>query len=171
MAGRALLRLSGGKALWNMAHLTVPAVADYRERISLYFDKGFLDLEFPSPWLNHQPARLTITTSEGHVLSTAELRAGYESPFVEELIGFWAAIINGEPVRNPAEDARRDISLLADMVRWHHGKGLRRAPHPASLTKPRTGATPLQNRLRGDRVKDRTECQANRKTAQTMGPA
>ena len=121
--GQGAVRLSGGKALWNMAHLTVPAVADYRERISLYFDKGFLELDFPSPWLNHQPARLTIRTSEGHVLSTAELRAGYESAFVEELIGFWAAIVNGEPVRNPAEDARRDMSLLADMVRWHMEKG------------------------------------------------
>ena len=53
--GQGAVRLLGGQALWNMVHLAVPALADYRERITLYFDDATLELEFPSPWLNHQP--------------------------------------------------------------------------------------------------------------------
>ena len=47
--GQGAVRLLGGQALWNMVHLTVPGLADYRERITLYFDDAALELEFPSP--------------------------------------------------------------------------------------------------------------------------
>ena len=66
--GQGAVRLLGGQALWNMVHLAVPTLADYRERITLYFDDAVLELEFPSPWLNHQPTRLTIRKSDGHTL-------------------------------------------------------------------------------------------------------
>ncbi|MBL8908647.1 MAG: Gfo/Idh/MocA family oxidoreductase, partial [Rhizobiales bacterium] len=42
--GLGTVRLPGGKALWNMVHLAVPALADYRETISLYFDDAILRL-------------------------------------------------------------------------------------------------------------------------------
>ena len=31
--GQGAVRLLGGRALWNMVHLTVPSLADYRERM------------------------------------------------------------------------------------------------------------------------------------------
>ena len=86
-----------------MVHLAVPALADYRERITLYFDDASLELEFPSPYLNHQPTRLTLRKSDGHTLSVQEIRSGFEEAFVEELKGFWSAIVEGTPVRNTAE--------------------------------------------------------------------
>ena len=117
--GQGAVRLLGGQALWNMVHLAVPKLADYRERITLYFDDAILELEFPSPYLNHQPTRLTIRTSDGNVLSSRDIRTGYEEAFIEELKGFWSAIVEGKPVRNTPEHARRDMKLLAGLARFH----------------------------------------------------
>ena len=117
--GQGAVRLLGGQALWNMVHLAVPALADYRERITFYFDDASLELEFPSPYLNHQPTRLTLRKSEGHTLSVQEIRSGFEEAFVEELKGFWSAIVEGAAVRNTAEAARRDMALLAGLAAHH----------------------------------------------------
>jgi predicted dehydrogenase len=114
--GQGAVRLLGGQALWNMVHLAVPALADYRERITLYFDDASLELEFPSPYLNHQPTRLILRKSEGHTLSVQDIRSGFEEAFVEELKGFWSAIAEATPVRNTAEAARRDMALLAGLA-------------------------------------------------------
>jgi predicted dehydrogenase len=113
------VELLGGQAMWNMVHLAVPALADYRETISLYFDDAILSLVFPSPYLNHHPTRLIVRRSDGHVLSTVETNAGYEEAYVAELAGFWAAIVNGAPVRNPPEHARRDQALLCGLAARH----------------------------------------------------
>jgi predicted dehydrogenase len=117
--GQGAVRLMGGQAMWNMVHLTVPSLAEYRERITLFFDDASLELEFPSPYLNHQPTRLTIKTSDGHTLHSGDIRTGYEEAFVEELKGFWSAIVEGTQVRNTAEHARRDMALLLGLAQWH----------------------------------------------------
>ncbi|MFO0992485.1 MAG: Gfo/Idh/MocA family oxidoreductase [Hyphomicrobiales bacterium] len=114
--GLGTVRLPGGKAMWNMVHLAVPALADYRETISLYFDDAILRLVFPSPYLNHQPTRLILEKSDGHVLNVTETNAGYEEAYIRELDGFWDAIVNGRTVRNPPEEARRDQVLLCGLA-------------------------------------------------------
>ncbi|MES0210303.1 Gfo/Idh/MocA family oxidoreductase [Mesorhizobium sp. M0028] len=121
--GQGAVKLLDGQALWTMTHLTVPKLADYKERITLFFDDASLELEFPSPWLNHHPTRLTVTTSHGHTLSKKDLRAGYAEAFVEEMRGFWAAIVNGDPVVNPPEHAARDQALLLGLTRRHLATG------------------------------------------------
>ncbi len=117
--GQGAVRLLGGQAMWNMVHLTVPSLAEYRERVTMFFDDASLELEFPSPYLNHQPTRLIIKTSDGHELHSEEIRTGYEEAFVEEMKGFWSAIAEGTPVRNTAEHARRDMALLLGLAQWH----------------------------------------------------
>ena len=117
--GHGSVRLLGGQALWTMTHLTVPMLPDYRERITLWFDDASLELEFPSPYLNHQPTRLTIKSGGGHRLHTEDIRAGYEEAFIEELKGFWSAVTQGAPVRNTPEQAARDMDLLAGLARRH----------------------------------------------------
>jgi len=117
--GQGAVKLLGGQALWNMAHLAVPSLADYRETISFYFDDAILQLIFPSPYLNHQPTQLTIRKSHGHVLETLETNAGYEEAYVRELQGFHEAIVSGSAVRNPPEHARRDQALLCGLAKWH----------------------------------------------------
>ena len=117
--GQASVRLMDGQAVWNMAHVTLPALSDYRERISFWFEDASLELEFPSPYLNHQPTRLTLRRSNGHVLHVEDIRTGYEEAFVEELKGFWSAIQGESPCRNSAEQARRDMALLAGLARHY----------------------------------------------------
>jgi predicted dehydrogenase len=116
--GQGAVKLLDGQALWTMTHLTVPKLADYKERITLFFDDASLELEFPSPWLNHHPTRLTIKTSDGLTLSKRDLRAGYGEAFIEELRGFWGAI-NGDEVVNRPEHAARDQALLIALTRQH----------------------------------------------------
>jgi predicted dehydrogenase len=117
--GQGTVRLLGGQALWTMTHLTVPKLADYKERISVYFDDAMLELEFPSPWLNHHPTRLTVKKSDGYTLSCNDLRTGYEEAFVEELRGFWQVIAKGEAVVNLPEHAARDQALLIGLTRHY----------------------------------------------------
>ena len=110
------VRLTGCQGLWQMSHLFVPKVADYRERISLYFDDRILELTFPSPYLNHFPTKLTVAQSDGNVMQTTEYRASYEEAFVRELIGFWSSVVEGKPVRNTVEAAARDLGLAAELA-------------------------------------------------------
>jgi len=125
--GQGAVRLLDGQALWTMSHLTVPGLPEYRERITLYFDDAALELEFPSPWLNHQPTQLTVKQADGNSLHSRNIRVGYEEAFIEELKGFWSAITEAAPVRNTAEHAARDMQLLCAMATWHathHGQPL-----------------------------------------------
>lgn len=111
--GAAQIRLLGGHALWTMVHLAVPELADYRERITLYFDDGYLELVFPSPYLNHQPTELWAVSSSGHRAERSLVRVGYQEPFLRELGAFADACLAGAPVRNTVEHAVRDLRLLA----------------------------------------------------------
>jgi predicted dehydrogenase len=114
--GHGSVRLSGKDAIWQMTHLFVPKIADYVERISLYFDDAAFELTFPSPYLNHFPTRLTVARSEGNVWQKTEYRAGYEEAFVEELKGFWSSVAEGKPPRNTVAAAERDLALCARLA-------------------------------------------------------
>ncbi len=114
--GHGSVRLTGCKALWQMSHLFVPKLADYQERISLYFDDAVFELTFPSPYLNHFPTRLTVARSEGNVWQKTEYRAGYEEAFIRELTGFWQSVVEGKAVRNTVEAAARDLRLAAQLA-------------------------------------------------------
>ncbi|HXV23166.1 MAG TPA: Gfo/Idh/MocA family oxidoreductase [Alphaproteobacteria bacterium] len=114
--GHGSIRLKGCDAIWQMTHLFVPKVADYRERISLYFDDAVFELTFPSPYLNHFPTHLTIARSEGSTWRKTEYRASFEEAFVRELNGFWMSVTKGEPVRNTVEAAERDLQLAAQLA-------------------------------------------------------
>ncbi|MFO1039866.1 MAG: Gfo/Idh/MocA family oxidoreductase [Geminicoccaceae bacterium] len=120
--GQGSVWLEGRQGLWNMVHLQVPGLADYRERISFYFDAAVLELEFPAPYLNHQPTRLCVRRSDGHTLTVADVRDGFEEPFVLELQSFWSAVVEGTPVVNTVEAAARDVALLAALLRRAAGR-------------------------------------------------
>ena len=116
--GHGSVRIKQLDALWQMTHLFVPRVADYRERISLYFDDSVFELIFPSPYLNHFPTRLTEARSDGHKWHETNHRNSFEEPFVRELVGFWQSVVNGEPVRNTVEMAERDLELAARLTEF-----------------------------------------------------
>lgn len=110
-------RLPGGGRV-SMTHLNLPGVADYTERVTVYCADRILELVFPSPYLRHQPTRLTVRRTDGDLgLVTEEVRVGYEEAFREELRAFHAAVADGSPVETPAEQAALDVALLADAFR------------------------------------------------------
>jgi predicted dehydrogenase len=114
--GHGCVRLKQRDALWQMTHLFVPKVADYRERISLYFDDAVYELVFPSPYLNHFPTQLTVAKTEGNKWQKTEYRTSFEEAFVRELIGFWESVVVGAPIRNTVEAAARDLELAARLT-------------------------------------------------------
>jgi len=127
--GHGSVRLLGGQALLTMTHLTVPHLPDYRERITLYFDDAAIELEFPSPWLNHHTTRLTVKRGSKHRLHVEDIRVGYAEAFIEELKGFADAVAQGKALRNSAEEAARDMDLLCGLARW------RSSPSPREVSR------------------------------------
>jgi predicted dehydrogenase len=115
--GAGAVSLLDGRALWHLAQVLVPDIAWYRERYTLHFDDLVVELEFPSPYLNHQQTDLWVRRSTGRRLDTVHVRAGHEEAFVRELEAFWDSIVDGAPVRTPVEDAIRDGRLLAQIAR------------------------------------------------------
>lgn len=115
--GSGMLQLLDGQAQWQMSFVSVTAVADYNERITLTFDDMIVELKFPSPYLNHRPTRLRVSQSDGSTFDMREIRPGYGESFVNELEAFWAAINGVSPVRNTVEQAQRDQALLCDLAR------------------------------------------------------
>jgi len=110
--GHGSVRLKGLDAIWQMTHLFVHKVADYKERVTLYFNDAIYELLFPSPYLNHFPTKLVVKRSDGNVLEQSEYRASYEESFVRELVGFWRSVVEGAPVRNTIEAATKDLALV-----------------------------------------------------------
>ncbi|WP_374384129.1 Gfo/Idh/MocA family protein [Dongia sp.] len=113
----ATLRINNDQALWQLTHLNVPHLAEYRERVAIHFDDRILELIFPAPYLNHQPTRLIVQRSDGHRYEQAEIRDGYVEPYIAELEGFHAAVTEGAPVRTGIAHARKDMALIASIGR------------------------------------------------------
>ena len=118
---QGLIRLSPGGALWSVFHLTVPKLADYFEKVTLFFDDRIFELRFPSPYLNHLPTELIEKRSDGLHLETILHRHSYREAFVEELRAFHTSIVDGARVLNPVEDARADMALLGAIGRKAFG--------------------------------------------------
>jgi predicted dehydrogenase len=114
--GHGSVRLRNCDAIWQMTHLFVHKVADYRERVTLYFNDSVFELMFPSPYLNHFPTRLTVSRSDGNGWQQTEYRASYEEAFIRELIGFWKSVTEGAPVRNTVEAATKDLQFVAQLT-------------------------------------------------------
>jgi predicted dehydrogenase len=114
--GHGSVQLHGCDAIWQMTHLFVHKVADYRERVTLYFNDCVFELMFPSPYLNHFPTKLTLSRSDGTGWQQTEYRANYEEAFIRELIGFWRSITEGAPVRNTVEAAIKDLRLVTQLA-------------------------------------------------------
>jgi predicted dehydrogenase len=134
----AAVRLLGGQAALQMAFVAVPKLASYRERILLAFDDRAIELDFPSPYLNHQPTRLLMYESAKAGFETREIRSGFGEAFIRELEAFWSAIVTGEPVRNAVEHARRDQALLIALARQAAGIAPTVRPHASASMSSQT---------------------------------
>ncbi len=113
----ATMRVGGEQALWQMIHINVPHLAEYRERVALHFDDRIVELIFPAPYLNHQPTRLIVQRSSGQRYEASEIRNGYAEPYIAELEGFHAAVTESVPVKTGIAHARKDMELIASIGR------------------------------------------------------
>jgi hypothetical protein len=95
-----------------------------------------MELEFPSPWLNHQPTRLTVKRGSKHRLHVEDIRSGYAEAFIEQLKGFADGVAQGRALRNSAEEAARDMDLLCGLARWRMAS-LSQPPFPFSRLRDR----------------------------------
>ncbi|MBI2255475.1 MAG: Gfo/Idh/MocA family oxidoreductase [Proteobacteria bacterium] len=111
----ATMRVGGDQALWQMVHINVPHLAEYRERVALHFDDRIVELIFPAPYLNHLPTRLILQRSNGHRYETTEIRDGFTEPYIAELEGFHAAVTRGETVKTGIAHAAKDMTLIASI--------------------------------------------------------
>jgi predicted dehydrogenase len=115
--GALSARLTPGDAIASLTWVAAPRVSYYSERIRLVFEDAVYELEFPSPYLNHQPTRLVERRSDGPHLREIRHRPSYAEPFVEEMKAWHAAIATGGPVSNTVEQAARDIALLTTFAK------------------------------------------------------
>ena len=111
--GFAAAVLAPNEAMLSMSWIATPKLAHYSERISLIFDDRIFELQFPSPYLNHQPTSLVERRSSGFHQQTIRHRLSYEEPFVEELRGWHRAITRGSSAENTVEQALIDMNLIA----------------------------------------------------------
>lgn len=101
----------------NMAHVLTPNVSRYSERLSFHFDDRIYELEFRSPYLLSHLNRLLEIRGAGQGMQIVEHRISYEEAFVEQLRGFWEAIVNGRSNSCGIETALADMSLIEDVMR------------------------------------------------------
>jgi predicted dehydrogenase len=123
--GYIAARLAPGEGLMNLTWTAAPRLAHYSERLSLVFDDARYALEFPSPYLNHHPTRLTEWRSEGQHLIEIAHRPSYAEPFVEELKAWHDAVTEEAPVVNTVEQAGEDMALFAEFGRLALGSPAR----------------------------------------------
>ncbi len=102
----------------SMTHLNLPSVPDYTERVTVYAADRIIELTFPSPYLRHQPTRLTLRRAGAdQAVESCEYRISYEEAFCEELRAFHRAATGQGPVETTLEQARRDIEILTSAFR------------------------------------------------------
>lgn len=112
------VRLTGCDAIWQLTHLFVHKVADYKERVTLYFNDCVYELTFPFPYPNHFPNKFTVSRSQAMCWEETADRASYEEPFIRELVGFWRSVVEDAPVRNTVEAAIKDLSLVSRLTEF-----------------------------------------------------
>ena len=100
--GAGMVRLNGGRSVWQMVHVIVPKLADYRERVAFYFDDAIVELALPSPYLNHQQTELVVQRTDETRYERTFKRNGYQEAYIRELEGFWSAAVEGALSATPS---------------------------------------------------------------------
>jgi len=102
------------RALYTWTYLA--ELRDYFEEIALMSSANRLRIQFPSPFLKHFPTPIVYQGMEDGAAFEKRVQASYDEAFREELRAFHDCVVNdGQPVTD-AEDGRRDIAILQQVV-------------------------------------------------------
>jgi predicted dehydrogenase len=113
-AASATLRLAGG-GLWHCTWLLLPGMAEFRERVSLYFADAVHELEFPAPYDVAAGVRHRIADTDAADSHRERVAALSNDPYLAELEHFHACVVDGATCRTPPEQASRDLAVLRDL--------------------------------------------------------
>ncbi len=93
----------------------LPDYPAYREDVRFHYERGSVELSFPSPYRLHEPTELVVSTGRGETRRRALLDS-IEEAFERELLAFAAMITDGELARSGIADGRADIVTCQRIV-------------------------------------------------------
>jgi hypothetical protein len=74
-------------------------------------------VEYDTPYIRHQPARLTVTEAKGRYgVTVAHSYPTRTDAFVVEWTRFYQSVVAGAPNKTNIADARLDLELFAQIM-------------------------------------------------------
>ncbi len=93
----------------------LPDYPAYREDVRFHFERGSVELSFPSPYRLREPTGLVVSTGGGET-SRRVLLDSIEEAFERELLAFASMITDGTRARSGIADGRADIVTCQRIV-------------------------------------------------------
>ncbi|HVU10703.1 MAG TPA: Gfo/Idh/MocA family oxidoreductase [Phototrophicaceae bacterium] len=97
---------------------------DYFEEIALMSPANRLRIQFPSPFLKHFPTPIVFQGMEDGAAFKKVVEASYDEAFREELKAFHDCVVNDQQPITDAEDGKKDVAILQQVVAALHPAGL-----------------------------------------------
>jgi predicted dehydrogenase len=110
----ATVALADG-ARWTAVWLALPEAGTFRQQLAFYGQDGVRELEFPAPYVLHQPTVCRHVRAGGGGSVTTS-RESWREAYERQLVHFHACITERAACRTPAEQGAEDVRLLAEMV-------------------------------------------------------
>lgn len=107
-------RLPDGARL-SIRWLFLPDYPAYREDLRFHYERGSVELSFPSPYRLHEPTGLVVSTGRGETRRRVVLDS-IEEAFERELLAFASMITDGARARSGIADGRADIVTCQRIV-------------------------------------------------------
>jgi predicted dehydrogenase len=97
---------------------------DYFEEIALFASGSRVRIQFPSPFLKHFPTPIVVQKMEDGAATEKRVQASYDEAFKEELRAFHQCIVENRQPITDAEDGKKDVAILQQVVAAMHPAGL-----------------------------------------------
>jgi len=116
----------------------LPDYQDYFEEIALMGASGRIRIQFPSPYLRHFPTPLVIEGMQDGAAVKQHATVSYAEAFKEELLHFHRCVTSGERPLTDANEARKDIEILQQILAALTPPGLGGEAKPIRLAAARS---------------------------------
>ena len=116
----------------------LPDYQDYFEEIALMGASGRIRIQFPSPYLRHFPTPLVIEGMQDGAAVKQHATVSYAEAFKEELLHFHRCVTSGERPLTDANEARKDIEILQQILAAFNPPGLGGEAKPIRLAAARS---------------------------------
>jgi predicted dehydrogenase len=116
LAQQALVQFAGGVHV-NLSWVAVPGLKNYDEYVRFVGPTSRVMLQFPSPYLRHTPAPLTVERMEGEQLVVEQRVVSHDDPFRLELHHFRECVARNQVPLTGASDALGDARFIESLAR------------------------------------------------------